>query len=90
MSYPEGVARQRPSGTIGHPYSALNLRLALAVFGLLFFGALAAVCLVLGYRAAGVAAAIGAIAAAINAAVVQVRRVQRRRREHGAKHSLFE
>jgi membrane protein implicated in regulation of membrane protease activity len=79
------------TGTIKHPYSALNLRLALALFGLVSLGALAAVCLLLGYRVAGIAAAIGAAAAAVNVAVVLVRRVQRRRREPpGTEHSLFE
>jgi hypothetical protein len=85
------MARNRADGTIGHPYSALNLRLALALFGFASFtvlatvawwwfhlGALAAVC------------AVVAVFALINVLVVERRLTQRRRREPGADHSLFE
>jgi len=84
------MGRKPARGTVGHPYSALNLRLALAVFGLVSMTALTVVLIWLGYP--GFAIATGAIAAvaAVNAAVVQRRRVQRRRREPGANHSLFE
>ncbi len=84
------MRRHLARGTVGHPYSALNLRLALAVFGLVSMAALTVVLIWLGYP--GFAIATGAIAAvaAVNAVVVQRRRVQRRRREHGVKHSLFE
>ena len=74
-------------------HSALNLRLALAVFG-------AVVCLVLGVltlRAFGVGPSIFlfvlGIVAVVDAVVVQRRRAERRRRHAGADHqhdSLFE
>ena len=85
------MARQRPDGTIGHPYSALNLRLGLALFGLATFLTLAVVAwwgLHLGGLA--VACAVVAAIALINVIVVQRRREQRRRREPDADHSLFE
>ena len=85
------MARHLPDGTIGHPYSALNLRLILALFGLGAFGALAAVAwwgLHLG--ALAVACAVVALIALINVIVVERRREQRKRREPHADHSLFE
>lgn len=77
-------------GTVGHPYSALNLRLALACFGL----AVSAVLAVLAARAdrpalAGVLAAL-AVVAAVDAVVVQRRRTARRRGDPDTRHSLFE
>ncbi|HEX5595967.1 MAG TPA: DUF6343 family protein [Micromonosporaceae bacterium] len=87
------VTRSQPRGargTIARPYSALNLRLLFALFGLV-------TCLVLGALAVradlvvpavifGVLAAV----AAIDLVVVQRRRRARRREEPGVRHSLFE
>ena len=78
-------------GTIGHPYTALNLRLVLATFGLLS-------CTVLGVLAASadlpvLAIILGvlAVVAAVDLVVVQRRRAARRREEPpGTRHSLFE
>jgi uncharacterized membrane protein len=85
------MARHPPDGTVGHPYSAVNLRLILALFGLAAFLTLAAVAwwgLHLGVLAA--ACAVVALIALINVIVVERRREQRRRAEPHADHSLFE
>ncbi|MFC4105949.1 DUF6343 family protein [Micromonospora zhanjiangensis] len=78
-------------GTVGHPYSALNLRLVLATFGLV-------VSLVLGVLAARAHHPVPAgilfllaVVAAVDLVVVQRRRAARRREEPpGSRHSLFE
>ncbi|MBF9128722.1 hypothetical protein I0C86_06930 [Plantactinospora sp. S1510] len=88
------AARPQPrgaKGTVGRPYSALNLRLALASFGLV-------ICVVLGVLAARadqpvLAAVLGvfALVAVVDLVVVQRRRAARRREEPpGTRHSLFE
>jgi hypothetical protein len=77
-------------GTVGRPYSALNLRLALALFGLVFCGVVGALLLirhvlpVLGWLLVALA-----VIAAVDAVVVQLRRRARAREEDGG-HSLFE
>lgn len=77
-------------GTHARPYSALNLRLVLVLFGLVtsvLFAVLAA-------RAALVPLAVFfivlAVVAVIDLVVVQRRRAVRRREEPGVRHSLFE
>jgi Flp pilus assembly protein TadB len=77
-------------GTVGHPYSALNLRLALAVFGLVSCTALAVGLAWAGYPVLAVLAAAIALTAVVDLIVVQRRRIQRHRQEPGAHHSLFE
>jgi hypothetical protein len=77
-------------GTVGAPYSALNLRLGLALFGVIFCG-LAAAALLLWTPLdvlAWILVALGAIAA-VDAVVVQRRR-RARAREGDKGHSLFE
>jgi hypothetical protein len=74
---------------VGHAYSALNLRLVLATFGLVVSGALAAVLLSRGYLVVGVLAAVLAAVAVVDLFVIQQRRRQRRRTDP-RKHSLFE
>lgn len=76
-------------GTVGHPYSALNLRLVLAAFGLLVSVAAAVGFLASGVWVAGwIFVAVAALALA-NVVVVQLRR--RARRRAGEVHrSLFE
>jgi hypothetical protein len=70
----------RDEGTFEHPRSALELRLVLAAFGFVTFTALAVGLFWAGFPAGGwVAVALAAIAA-VNMAVVQYRRVQRRHR----------
>ena len=82
--------RRGARGTVGHPYSELNLRLALAVFGLVVCAVLA----VLMWRADLVVGALIlaalAVTAAVDIVVVQRRRRARRREEPGRGHSLFE
>ncbi|HEX6873092.1 MAG TPA: hypothetical protein VF163_18495 [Micromonosporaceae bacterium] len=77
-------------GTVGHPNSAPNLRLALAAFGLV-------VCLVFAILswhadlpALAVVLAVGALVAVPDLVVVSLRRRDRRRAEPGRRHSLFE
>ena len=99
-SEPDPISRSRPAdaagqppgarGTVGHPYSALNLRLLLACFGLVACTVLA----VLAARAdrpalAGVLAAL-AVVAAVDAVIVQRRRSARHRADPDGRHSLFE
>jgi len=74
----------------GQPRSALNLRLVLAAFGLVSCTALAIGLFWAGFRVAAWLAVAVALVAAVNLAVVQYRRVQRRRREPGEHQSLFE
>ena len=76
-------------GTVGHPYSALNLRLALAGFGLVVSAVAAVLLLRAGFQLAGVLAAGLAIVALTNVVVVQLRR-RARRRAGDTDRSLFE
>jgi uncharacterized protein DUF6343 len=87
------MAKSQPRGargTVGHPYSALNLRLALALFGLVVSAVLA----VLAWRAdlgwLAAVLALLAVVGAVDLVVIQRRRRARRREEPGAHHSLFE
>lgn len=75
-------------GTVERPYSALNLRLGLALFGLVFCGLGAAALLIWTplHVLAWILVAL-AVIAAVDAVVVQARR-RARRGEKG--HSLFE
>jgi Flp pilus assembly protein TadB len=71
--------------------SALNLRLVLASFGLIFALPLAVWAGVAGYLVPAVLLGILAVVAFIDLLVIQYRRRQRRRRERpGTDHSLFE
>ncbi|HEY3007253.1 MAG TPA: DUF6343 family protein [Micromonosporaceae bacterium] len=82
--------RDRRRGTVGHPYSALNLRLGLAVFGLVACVVLA----VFSFRAdlpvLGVILAVFALVAVVDIVVVQYRRVRRRREHPDQQFSAFE
>ncbi|SCG71217.1 DUF6343 family protein [Micromonospora halophytica] len=81
---------RRARGTVGHAYSALNLRLTLALFGLVSMTVFA----VLAFRAdvawLGVACAVLAVVAVVDLVVIQRRRAARRHEEPGTRHSLFE
>jgi Family of unknown function (DUF6343) len=70
---------RRAHGTLEHPYSALNLRLGLAVFGFV----VSVVAAVLLFRAdlavAGVIMVVLAVVAVVDVVVVQLRRRARRR-----------
>lgn len=84
--HPRGDPRFGPPA-----YSALNLRLVLAVFGVLVGVAGAVLAAVFGLPVVVVVVfAAFAVVAAANAAFVQYRRRQRARAEGGARHSLFE
>jgi hypothetical protein len=76
-------------GTVGHPYSALNLRLVLAAFGLVISVVFAVLLLRAGLELLGWVFVLLAVVAAVNLVVVQLRRRARRRTE-GDGHSLFE
>lgn len=76
-------------GTVDRPYSALNLRLVLAIFGLVTSTVFAALAFHAGWTPAGWILAALALVAAIDIVVIQVRRRARKRVE-GTGHSLFE
>lgn len=86
--------RQSADGSFAHPYSALNLRLALASFGAVTMIVLTVVLVWLRMTGLAVVAGVIAAAAVVNIVVVQRRRRQRRQRERArgdeVKHSLFE
>jgi hypothetical protein len=78
-------------GTVGRPYSALNLRLVLAAFGFVVCTVLSVLLFRAGWTLAGWLLAAWALAAVIDMIVVQARRRARRRTEGGqGHHSLFE
>ena len=87
---PIGAQPPGRRGTVGEPYSPLNLRLVLAVFGFALCTGLA----LLLWRwdrpvPAWILAAWAAVAV-IDIVVVQFRRRARARADGGRKHSLFE
>jgi len=71
---PIGGQPKRARGTIGHPYSALNLRLVLAVLGFVSCALMAGVLLWWGYRLFAVVLGVFAIVALVDIVVVQRRR----------------
>jgi membrane protein implicated in regulation of membrane protease activity len=82
-----GRRRNPGDGTVEHPYSALNLRLVLAAFGLVTCAGLAVFAWVAGFAGAAVVLGAFAVVALVDLIVIQRRR---RRRRHGERHSLFE
>jgi hypothetical protein len=85
---PIGAQPPDRRGTVGHPYSALNLRLVLALFGLVSCAVLGVLVLRAGYPAFGWPLVGLAAVAAVDAVVVQMRR--RARRGDGHRYSMFE
>ncbi|MER7442090.1 DUF6343 family protein [Micromonospora avicenniae] len=81
---------RRARGTVGHAYSALNLRLALAGFGLVIMAIFAVLAFLANIVWLGVVCALLALVAVVDLVIIQRRRAARRREEPGAKHSLFE
>ncbi|MBM0237547.1 hypothetical protein JNW88_10940 [Micromonospora sp. ATA32] len=81
---------RRARGTVGHAYSALNLRLALAGFGLVTMAIFAVLAFRAGLAWLGVVCALFAVVAVVDLIVIQRRRAARHREEPGAQHSLFE
>jgi len=87
---PIGAQPPGRRGTVGQPYSALNLRLVLAAFGLVVCTLLAVVLFRRGWPVPGWLLAAWALVAAVDLVVVQLRRRARRRDDGGRRHSLFE
>jgi hypothetical protein len=87
---PIGAQPPGRRGTVGSPYSALNLRLILAVFGFVLCTALAVVLWRAGWVWPAWFLVAWALVAAVDIVVVQLRRRARRRAERGGDHSLFE
>jgi uncharacterized membrane protein YqjE len=91
--YPErmpiGAQPGRARGTVGHAYSALNLRLILATFGLVSCAVLAGLLVWAGYPWIAAVMALLALTAVVDLVVIQRRR-RARRRTDPAQHSLFE
>lgn len=87
---PIGAQPPGRRGTVGSPYSALNLRLVLASFGLVVCTVLAVVLWRAQLRVGAWILAAWAVVAAVDIVVVQLRRRARRRAEGGRDHSLFE
>jgi membrane protein implicated in regulation of membrane protease activity len=85
---------EREEGTIEHPYSALNLRLILASFGLVCFAALTGLLAWFGPWGFAVVTGVITVLAAVNVVVVLRRRQFRKRRERrqgkDVDHSIFE
>jgi membrane protein implicated in regulation of membrane protease activity len=88
--FPSPGQPRRARGTVGHPYSALNLRLALAVFGMVFFGVLAVLLFSADLTLLGWAAVGLALIGLVDAIVIQHRRSVRRRGDPEDHTSLFE
>ncbi|HEU4423316.1 MAG TPA: hypothetical protein VFR67_12350 [Pilimelia sp.] len=68
-------------GTVGHPYSALTLRLLLAAFGLIVFAAMTVLLLRAGFELMAVLTGALAVVALVNIVVVQSRRRAARRQQ---------
>ncbi len=87
---PIGPQPRGRRGTVEEPYSPLNLRLALAAFGLVVCTVLSVLLFRAGWTVPGWLLAAWAVAAVIDIVVVQLRRRARSRAEAGRDHSLFE
>jgi hypothetical protein len=85
---PIGAQPKGARGTIGHPYSALNLRLLLACFGLVTCALLAVGLLRAGQPGLAAVAGLFALVALVDVVVIQLRRRQARR-THGGNGSVF-
>ncbi|HLT12409.1 MAG TPA: hypothetical protein VK028_16650 [Micromonosporaceae bacterium] len=86
---PIGAQPPGRKGTVGHAYSALNLRLAFATFGLVSCTVLGILALAADFTILGWLLIALAVVAAVDLVVIQLRRRARRRAgEEG--HSLFE
>jgi hypothetical protein len=86
---PIGPQPRGRDGTVDEPYSPLNLRLILALFGFVVCTVLAVLLWHAGWTVPGWLLAAWAVVALVDAGVVQARRRARRRAED-TDHSLFE
>jgi hypothetical protein len=87
---PIGAQPPGRRGTLGEPYSPLNLRLILALFGFVVCTVLSIVLFRRGLTVPGWLLAAWAVVAVADIVVIQLRRRARARDEHGRDHSLFE
>lgn len=72
------------------PRSALNLRLALTIFGLVFTAVLVGLAIYFENLALAVFAVVLAVVTIVDLVVILIRRHRRHRREPGVHHSIFE
>ncbi|RZU74627.1 hypothetical protein EV384_3102 [Micromonospora kangleipakensis] len=84
------MTRSQPRRRVSNAYSALNLRLALATFGLVTMTVFAVVAFWAHVAWLGVLCAVLAVVAVVDLIVIQRRRAARHREEPGVRHSLFE
>jgi uncharacterized membrane protein YqjE len=84
------MPRSQPRRRVNAAYSALNLRLVLATFGLVTMAVLAVLAFWAGIAWLGVVCAVLAVVAVVDLVVIQRRRAARHREEPGVRHSLFE
>ncbi|MEU9742283.1 DUF6343 family protein [Micromonospora chersina] len=84
------MTRSQPRRRVNAAYSALNLRLVLALFGLVSMTLFAVLAFAADVTWLGVVCAILAAVAVVDLVVIQRRRAARHREEPGARHSLFE
>jgi len=89
MTTQPGQPRGR-RGTVGHPYSALNLRLLLASIGLVIMVVLAILLAIAGQPVLAIIAAALAVVAVIDIAVVARHVRIRHRQDPGRHYSIFE
>ena len=87
---PIGAQPPGRRGTSDEPYSPLNLRLVLAIFGFVVCTALALLLWRWDYPVGAWILAAWAVVALVDIVVVQLRRRARRRAEGDGHHSLFE
>jgi hypothetical protein len=84
------MTRSQPRRRVNAAYSALNLRLVLATFGLVTMTIFAVLAFWAHLAWLGVVCAILAAVAVVDLTIIQRRRAARRREEPGVRHSLFE
>lgn len=84
------MTRSQPRRRVNAAYSALNLRLVLATFGLVTMTLFAVVAFWAKLVWLGVVCAVLAAVAVVDLVVIQRRRAARHREEPGVRHSLFE
>ena len=87
---PIGAQPPGRRGTVDEPYSPLNLRLILALFGFVVCTVLSVLMFRAGWTVAAWLLAAWAVVAVVDAVVVQLRRRARARAEGDGHHSLFE
>jgi hypothetical protein len=87
---PLGAQPRGRRGTVEEPYSPLNLRLVLALFGMVVCAVLAVLLFRSGWTVPGWLLAAWSVVAAVDAVVIQLRRRARSRAEGSRGHSLFE